>query len=115
LATTLAWWGISSFVPPYVASVAVEAGLPGPAWAAYTGMAYNAGAIVGYISLGFFADVLGRRPVVLAFFALSLLMTPVLFLSTTDLHLLLVAAAVNGLFTLGQYSWMPVWLPELFP
>jgi MFS family permease len=29
--------------------------------------------------------------------------------------LLLVAAAVNGFFTLGQYSWMPVWLPELFP
>jgi MFS family permease len=22
---------------------------------------------------------------------------------------------VNGFFTLGQYSWMPVWLPELFP
>jgi MFS family permease len=115
LATTLAWWGISSFVPPYVASVAVKAGLPGPVWAAYTGMAYNAGAIVGYIGLGFLADVLGRRPVVLAFFALSLLMTPVLFLWTQDLHLLLVAAAVNGLFTLGQYSWMPVWLPELFP
>ena len=25
------------------------------------------------------------------------------------------AAAVNAFFTLGQYSWMPVWLPELFP
>jgi len=42
-------------------------------------------------------------------------MTPVLFLWTHDLTLLLVAAAVNGFFTLGQYSWMPVWLPELFP
>ena len=115
LATTLAWWGISSFVPPYVASVAVKAGLSGPAWAGYTGMAYNAGAILGYISLGFLADVLGRRPIVLAFFALSLFMTPVLFLWTHDVDLLLVAAAVNGFFTLGQYSWMPVWLPELFP
>jgi hypothetical protein len=28
---------------------------------------------------------------------------------------LLVVAAVNAFFTLGQYSWMPVWLPELFP
>ena len=22
---------------------------------------------------------------------------------------------MNAFFTLGQYSWMPVWLPELFP
>jgi MFS family permease len=27
----------------------------------------------------------------------------------------LLAAAINAFFTLGQYSWMPVWLPELFP
>jgi MFS family permease len=115
LATTLAWWGISSFVPPYVASVAAKAGLPGPVWAGYTGMAYNLGAIVGYISLGFFADVVGRKPVVMVFYAAALIMTPVLFLWTSDLNLLLLAACVNGFFTLGQYSWMPVWLPELFP
>ena len=24
-------------------------------------------------------------------------------------------AAINGFFTLGQYSWMSVWMPELFP
>src|ERR1700693_2670175 len=42
-------------------------------------------------------------------------MTRVLFLWTQDLSLLLVAAAVNAFFTLGQYSWMAVWLPELFP
>ncbi len=115
LTTTLAWWGISSWVPPYIASVAGKAGLPGPQWASYAGMAYNFGAILGYISLGFLADRFGRKPVVMAYFALSLLMTPVLFLWTTDLNLLLVAAAVNAFFTLGQYSWMAVWLPELFP
>lgn len=115
LSTTLAWWGISSFVPPYVASVAARAGLPGPVWAGYTGMAYNIGAIIGYVGVGFLADIYGRKPVVLVFYALSLLMTPVLFLWTHDLNLLLLVAAVNGFFTLGQYSWMPVWLPELFP
>jgi MFS family permease len=115
LTTTLAWWGISSFVPPYVASVAAKAGLPGPVWAGYTGMAYNLGAIAGYISLGFLADVIGRKPIAMVFFAMALVMTPVLFLWTTDLNMLLLAACVNGFFTLGQYSWMPVWLPELFP
>ena len=112
---TLAWWGISSWVPPYIASVAAKANLPGPQWASYAGMAYNIGGILGYVGLGFLADRFGRKPVVMFYFAASLLMTPVLFLWTTDLNLLLVAAAVNAFFTLGQYSWMPVWLPELFP
>ena len=69
LTTTLAWWGISTWVPPYVASVAAKAGLPGQVWASYAAMAYNAGAIAGYISLGFLADRFGRKPIVIIFFA----------------------------------------------
>ncbi len=115
LTTTLAWWGISSWVPPYIASVAAKSGLPGPQWASYAGMAYNSGAILGYVSLGFLADAFGRKPIVMLYFAAAFIMTPVLFLWTTDLNLLLVAAGVNAFFTLGQYSWMAVWLPELFP
>jgi MFS family permease len=115
LTTTLAWWGISTWVPPYVASVAAKAGLPGQVWASYAAMAYNAGAIVGYISLGFLADRFGRKPIVMIFFAMSLIMTPVLFMATQDLTMLLVFAAINAFFTLGQYSWMSTWLPELFP
>ena len=82
LTTTLAWWGISSWVPPYIASVAAKAGLPGPQWASYAGMAYNVGAILGYASLGFLADRFGRKPIVMLYFALAFLMTPVLFLWT---------------------------------
>ncbi len=115
LSTTLAWWGISSWVPPYVAAAAAKAGLPGPQWASYAGMTYNLGGILGYVGLGFLADRFGRKPVVMLYFAASLLLTPVLFLWTHDLTLLLVVAGVNAFFTLGQYSWMPVWLPELFP
>ena len=58
---------------------------------------------------------MGRRPTAMLYFAMSFLMTPVLFLWTKDLDLLLLAAGINAFFTLGQYSWMPVWLPELFP
>lgn len=115
LTTTLAWWGISSWVPPYVASMAAKAGLSGPEWASFAGMAYNIGAIAGYIGLGFLADAFGRKPVVIVFFAAALVLTPVLFLWTSDIYLLLIIACINGFFTLGQYSWMPVWLPELFP
>jgi MFS family permease len=115
LTTTVAWWGISTWVPPFVAGVAAKAGLPAQTWASYAGISYNIGAICGYIGLGFFADWFGRKPVVMIFFAASLVLTPALYLWTSDLNLLLVVAAVNGFFTLGQYSWMSVWLPELFP
>ena len=115
LMTTLTWWGISAWLPPYIASVAAKAGQPGPQWASYAGMAYNVGAIAGYIGLGFFADLYGRKPVTLTYAVVAFLTTPVVFLWTHDLNLLLAAALVNGFFSLGLYSWMPVWLPELFP
>ena len=115
LTTTLTWWGISAWLPPYIASVAAKAGLPGPVWASYAGMAYNVGAIAGYIGLGFFADMYGRKPVTLVYIVVAFLTTPLVFLWTHDLTALLIAAVVNGFFSLGLYSWMPVWLPELFP
>ncbi|HTJ24746.1 MAG TPA: MFS transporter, partial [Candidatus Limnocylindria bacterium] len=115
MTTTLGWWGISSWVPPYVGSLAATHGLAPGQWASLAGMVYNAGAIAGYIGCGFFADKWGRKPVTFAFFALSLLLTPVLFLWTHDLTLVLIICVVNGFFTLGQYTWMPTWLPEIYP
>jgi MFS family permease len=70
---------------------------------------------VGYILLGFLADVIGRKKTCLIYFGLSLILTPILFLWVHQLGAVLFLTAVNGLFTLGQYSWMPVWLPEFFP
>jgi MFS family permease len=95
--------------------VAANAGLSSPLWASFTGMAYNAGTIAGYISLGFLADAFGRRPVTLAYFAFSLLVTPVLFLWTHELHLLLIVSAIVGFFGSGQLTWLATWLPELYP
>jgi MFS family permease len=51
----------------------------------------------------------------MVFFAASLILTPALYLWTHNLQLMLLVCAVNGFFTLGQYSWMAVWLPEQFP
>jgi MFS family permease len=115
LTTTLAWWGISTWVPPFVAAVAAAQHLPPQTWASYAAMSYNIGGIIGYAGLGFMADRFGRKPVVMLFFAASLVLTPALYMWTTNLELLVLIAAVNGIFTLGQYSWLSVWLPELFP
>jgi MFS family permease len=113
--TTLAWWGISTWVPPFVASLASANGLPTERWASLAGMSYNVGAVCGYIGFGFCADAWGRRPATLVWFVLAWALTPVLFLWTSRPALVLVACAVNGSFSLGQYTWCPVWLPEAFP
>jgi MFS family permease len=115
LVTTLGWWGISTWVPAYVASRAAGSGHSATAWASWAGMIYNAGAIAGYIAFGFIADRVGRKPAVLLYFAASLILTPVLFLWTHSLGLIVFVLVINGFFTLGQYTWMPVWLPEFYP
>jgi MFS family permease len=114
-ASAVGFWGISTWVPPYIGSVAASAGLSSPLWASFTGMAYNAGTIAGYISLGFLADAFGRRPVTLAYFAFSLLATPLLFLWTHELHLLVMVSSIVGFFGSGQLTWLATWLPELYP
>ncbi len=115
LATTFAVWGISSWIPLYVAAVADGAGLPGQAWASYAGMAYNAATLVGYVAFGFLADAFGRKPVTLAFVAAALATVPIVFAWTHAPGMLVVGSALLGAFVSGQYTWMTVWLPELYP
>ena len=80
----------------------------------YAGMAYTFGAVVG-ISPGVLADRYGRKPVTILFFACALLLTPALFFWTRDPQLLLLLACANAVFSNGQFTWMPAWLPELYP
>ena len=115
LASTFCYWGISTWVPPYIGSVAQSAGLSGPLWISYAGMAFNVGAILGYVGLGYLADAIGRKPTTMIFQGLSLILTPVQFLWTHDLTMLLVASFFLGAFVSGQFTWMSAWLPELFP
>jgi len=115
LASTFAFWGISTWIPPYIASVATAAGLPGQQWASYAGMVYNGASIIGYAGFGFLADAFGRKPVTLFYVAAAFLMVPISFLWAHDLGILLVCAGLLGVFVSGQYTWMAAWLPELFP
>jgi MFS family permease len=115
LTTTLGWWGISTWIPQFVASIAGKSGLAPQQWASYAGMAYTVGSVTGYASFGFLADAFGRKWVTRIYMALALVATIALFSQAQDLSLLLLLTFLNGIFTNGQYSWMPVWLPELFP
>jgi MFS family permease len=84
-------------------------------WNSYAGIAYNAFNIVGLAGFAFVADAIGRRPTLLLYFGLSVIVVPLLFLGTWPPALLLLIVGLNGAFTAGQYSWFSVYLPELYP
>jgi len=115
LTTIVAWWAVSAWIPFYAGQIAAAAGGTAQRWVALAGLFYNIGGIVGYLVFGVLADAWGRKPTMELYYAGALLLVLVLFRAVHDPSLFLVIAAVNGFFTLGQFSWMPVYLPELFP
>ncbi len=115
LSVTIGYWGVSTFVPSYVGSVATAAGLPAQRWAALAGLVQNLGALIGFSSFGFLADAFGRKPTTILFYLMCLILTPIVYLWVQDIHVLLFALVVYGFFIQGVFSWTPIWLPELFP
>jgi MFS family permease len=115
LSVTFGFWGVATFVPTYVGTVATKAGLSAPYYSAVAGLLGTGVAILGFISLGFLADAIGRKPTAMLWYAMCLVLTPVVYMWAQSMGALLVAVTVFGFFTGGIWSWAPIWLPELFP
>jgi MFS family permease len=115
LSVTFAFWGVGTFIPTYVGSVAAKSGLSAPQWSALAGLVTSLCGVVGFVSLGFLADVIGRKPTAMLFYAMCLVLTPVVYLWAQDIRVLLLCVGVFGFFSLGIWAWAPIWLPELFP
>jgi MFS family permease len=117
LSLTFAYWGVGTFIPTYVGSVAAKSGLSAAYWAGLANFVTTAGGLIGFISLGFLADAIGRKPTAMLFYVMCLVLTPVVYLwaEHESIYLLLFLVGVFGFFTLGIWAWAPVWLPELYP
>jgi MFS family permease len=116
LATVVGFWAISTWIPAQAQTLAQAEGSASPARAAANvGLWYTIGAIVGYILIGFIADRIKRKPIIAIWFLSSVILTPVTFFVPDSLLTLYWLALINGFFTLGQFAWMPIYLPELFP
>ncbi len=115
LSVTFGFWGVATFVPTYVGTVAAKAGLSAPYYSAVAGLLGTGVAIFGFITLGFLSDGIGRRPTAMLYHAMCLILTPVVYLWAHSMGTLLAAVTVFGFFTGGIWAWAPVWLPELFP
>jgi MFS family permease len=115
LSVTFAFWGVGTFIPTYVGSVAAKSGLSAPQWSAWAGLTTSVCGVLGFISLGFLADAFGRKPTAMLFYFMCLILTPMVYLWAQDVYGLLFCVGVFGFFSLGIWAWAPIWLPELFP
>jgi MFS family permease len=115
LSVTFGFWGVATFIPTYVGTVAAKAGLSAPFYSAVAGLLGTGVSIFGFIALGFLADGVGRKPTAMLYYAMCVILTPVVYMWARGMGQLLVAVTVFGFFTGGIWAWAPVWLPELFP
>jgi MFS family permease len=116
LATNVGWWGVATWVPIFIGLQMRARFQASPdLWGSYAGFAFNALNVVGLIAFAFIADAVGRKPTLLLYFALSIVLVPLLFLGTWPPAMLLLIAGLNGAVIAGQYSWFAVYLPELYP
>lgn len=112
----IAYWGVTSWLPAFLASPAAEGGAgltvtKSLQWL----MLLQVGAFLGYISFGWIADRLGRRPAFTLFMVAATIVVPVFaFHARTPLMLLAICPLV-GYFVHGYFSVFGAMLAELFP
>lgn len=113
--TVAVFYALTALTGPYIGAIAAKAGLNAGSWASIGALIYNAGAILGYVSAGFIADAIGRKPYMGLTFVGAIVAGLLMYLAPQTLVASLACVFILGFFTLGVFSWMPIYLPELFP
>jgi MFS family permease len=113
--TVVGGWSVSTWIPQYAAQLAINGGHQSQLSASLVTIMFSAGAIAGYLVLGWLADIFGRKPATWLYYLGALGVSLCFFLLVQDTRALLVMAAATGFFTNGQFAWMTIYLPELFP
>lgn len=115
IAAMCGYWGLFTWIPTYLATPA-SAGGPGLSLVRSTTwiVLMQVGALFGFITFGYFADMIGRKKSFIVFFFCSALTVPI-FAMTKSPELLLVVGAVVAYFGSGFYSGFAPTFAELFP
>jgi len=112
----VAYWGVTSWLPTFLATPIAKggAGLTVTTSAKWL-IALQAGAFIGYISFGWIADRIGRRPAFTFFMIAATLMVPLFAFYARTPMLLLTLGPLLGFFAHGYFSLFGAMLAELFP
>jgi len=110
-----AYWGLFTWMPGFLAQP-IEKGGAGlgiakaPIWI----IPMMIGALIGYITFGFIADKIGRRPTFAAYLVISAILVWI-FGRTHDATTLMVLGPFVGFFGSGYFSLFGAFIAELFP
>ncbi len=111
-------WGATNWTPTLVRAMPELHGKDPAAMSvsvSYAIMMLNAGALVGYVTFGPLADRLGRRIMFGVMCLGSLIMLPLVYLTSTSYQEVLLLLPILGFFNNGIFSGFPIYLPELYP
>ena len=112
----VAYWGVTSWLPAFLATPIAKggAGLTVTTSAKWL-IALQVGAFFGYISFGWIADRIGRRPAFTFFMIAATLLVPLFAFYARTPMLLLTLGPLLGFFAHGYFSLFGAMLAELFP
>ncbi len=112
----VAFWGLVTWLPAFLASPVMEggAGLTITKSARWI-IVLQLGAFLGYISFGWIADRIGRRPAFTLFMIGATAVVPLFAFGARSALMLLVIGPLVGYFAHGYFSLFGAMLAELFP
>lgn len=112
----VAYWGVTSWLPAFLASPVEQggAGLTVTKSAAWL-IVLQVGAFLGYISFGWIADKIGRRPAFTLFMIGATAVVPLFAFGARSAITLLTIGPLVGYFAHGYFSLFGAMLAELFP
>lgn len=112
----VAYWGLITWLPAFLASPVSEggAGLNITRSAAWL-IVVQVGAFLGYITFGWIADRIGRRPAFTLFMIGATAVVPLFAFGARSGYTLLAIGPLVGYFAHGYFSLFGAMLSELFP
>jgi len=112
----VAFWGVTSWLPAFLATPIAQggAGLTVTKSASWL-IVLQIGAFFGYISFGWIADRIGRRPAFTFFMIAAALLVPLFAFKARTPATLLTLGPLVGFFAHGYFSLFGAMLAELFP
>jgi len=114
-AALFGWWGLFTWIPPYLALPATEGGrgltlAASSAWI----VVMQVGMWLGYVSFGILSDALGRKKTYVGYLLLAAALVP-LYARAESTTTLLVLGPLVAFFGTGHFTGFGIITAELFP